>query len=162
VPTLRIRYAFIAAKRSAMIYKHNNHKAREILTLQYTARCRIATIGSVFLFFSSLPSSSSSLSSLILFLFCSFYFLLFFFLLTGIPISCLYTRTDKFKYFTRTNFGVTSLADNYYYYYYVNIIIINAMHTVLSFSACRTIRRVRSFSHSACLSSHSLALSFAP
>lgn len=64
--------------------------------------------------------------------------LLFFFLFFLIysysqvfPIVSLYT--DKFKYFTRTNFGVTLLADNYYYNFI--IIIINVIINVI-FASC--------------------------
>lgn len=61
---------------------------------------------------------------------CVCIFFMFLLLYSQVSLSCPYTRTDKFKYFTRTNFGVTSLADNYYYYYhyllFINIVITNS------------------------------------
>lgn len=71
-----------------------------------------------FVFFFSLINSS-------LLCVCVYIFFILLLLYSQVSLSCPYTRTDKFKYFTRTNFGVTSLADNYYYYYHYLFIIIN-------------------------------------
>lgn len=82
-----------------------------------------------FLYFSLFINSS---------LLCVCVFFLFLFLYSQVSLSCPYTRTDKFKYFTRTNFGVTSLADNYYYYHYLFLLLLLillltlfAVHTIL-------------------------------
>lgn len=90
------------------------------------------------------PFSLSHINSLLFCVYVLFFFFLLLLLYSQVSLSCPYTRTDKFKYFTRTNFGVTSLADNYYYYYhYLLFIIINIIINVIRRAHDPRLRRVK-------------------